>query len=74
MLINLISLMVGILSPCIHISNHLTIGFKYVTILFVNHTSIKLKNKIKIETTLVFQWLRVRAPNAGSPGDPICST
>ena len=32
-LINLISLMVGILSPCIRISNNLTIGFKYMTII-----------------------------------------
>ena len=72
-LINLISLMVGILSPCIHISNHLTIGFKYMAISFVNHTLIKLKNKTKIGTPMVFQWLRVQAPSAGRPGDPMCT-
>ena len=36
-----------ILSQCIHISNHHIVHVKYVTILFVNYTSIKLEKFIK---------------------------
>ena len=35
----------GILSQCIYVSNYHVLHFKYLTILFVNCTSIKLKNK-----------------------------
>ena len=38
----LINLMGGILSQCIHISNHHIVHFKYLKILFVNYTSVKL--------------------------------
>ena len=40
----LITLMVGIPSRCIHISNHIE-HFKYVTVLFVIYTSMKLKKE-----------------------------
>ena len=45
----LINLMGGILSQriCIScISNHCTVHFKYLTMLFVNYTLIKLKEKL----------------------------
>lgn len=35
--------MMGILSQCIHVSNHHVVYFKY-TIIFVNYISLKLKN------------------------------
>lgn len=40
----LVNLMRGILSQGIHISNYILVHFMNVTILFVNCTSIKLKN------------------------------
>ena len=42
----LINLMGRILPKCIRISNHHQIHFKYLTILFVNYTSIKVKKKV----------------------------
>lgn len=35
--------LLNILSQCIHISSHYNVHFKYLTILFVNYTSTKLK-------------------------------
>lgn len=35
--------MMGTLSQCIHVSNPPVVNFKYLTILFVNYTTIKLK-------------------------------
>ena len=43
----LINLIVGIRSQCIWLSNHHTVQFKYITILFFNYTSIKLKKKFQ---------------------------
>ena len=43
MLINL-----EIILQCMHISNHLIFHSKYVTILFVNYTSMKLKEKNEV--------------------------
>lgn len=40
----LINLMGGILSKSICLSNHI-VHFKHLTILYVNHTSTKLKKK-----------------------------
>lgn len=42
-----LSTMMGILSGCICISNHHILPFKYITFIFVNDMSIKLK-KIKV--------------------------
>lgn len=39
----------GMLSQCICISDHGDVHFIYLTILFVNHTSIKLKTVLKIK-------------------------
>ena len=39
----LINLMSGILLQCVPISNHHIVNSKYLTILFLNYTSIKLK-------------------------------
>lgn len=39
----LIESMVGIPSQYIHVSNDHVIHFKYITILFVNYTSVKVK-------------------------------
>ena len=41
----LINSMGGILSQCICISNHHVVHFKHLTILFVNYTSIKLRER-----------------------------
>ena len=41
----LISLIVVIISQCIHVSNHQVEHLKYIQLLFVNHTSIKLGEK-----------------------------
>lgn len=38
----LINKMVQTLGPCIYVSNHPDVNFKYITILFVNYTAIKL--------------------------------
>ena len=38
-----INSMVGIFSQCLHLLNHHTEPFKYITILFVNYTLIKMK-------------------------------
>lgn len=39
-----ITLMVGIPSQCVYISNHI-VDFKYIAILFVSYTSVKLKKE-----------------------------
>ena len=46
----LVNSIVGILSQCImyYVSNHYLLHFKYITILFVNYTSIKLGGKKEI--------------------------
>lgn len=41
----LINLIVGILSQYIHISNYFIVYFKYITILCVNYTLIKLEGE-----------------------------
>ena len=43
MMVVLISFTMEIISQCICISNHPSVHFKYLTILYVNYTSIKLK-------------------------------
>lgn len=45
----LIKDLAGMLSQCICISNHGDVHFKYLSILFVSHTSIKLKNVLKLK-------------------------
>ena len=45
MLINL-----EIILQCLHISNHLIFHSKYVTILFVNYTSMELKEKNEVSS------------------------
>jgi len=41
----LINSMGGVLSQCKHISNHHIVHFKYLLILFVSYTSVKLGKK-----------------------------
>lgn len=39
----------GILSQCVHVSDHHVVHFKYLTILFVNYTLIKIQSqKVKV--------------------------
>ena len=45
----LINSMGRILSQCICVSNHHIVYFKYLTLSFVNYTSIKLKKKFKLD-------------------------
>lgn len=69
----LISSKVGILSQVICISNHCIVHFKYIKILFVHYTSIKLKEKKrgrensrskgKLEEKLISQTSYQMGPN-----------
>ena len=69
----LINSKVGILSQFICISNHYIVHFKYITILFVHYTSIKLKenkrgrensrSKGKFEEKLISQTSYQMGPN-----------
>ena len=43
----LINSMVGIFSQCLHLLNHHTEPFIYITILFVNYTSVMKKRGTK---------------------------
>lgn len=43
----LINQLVGIISQCMHLSNHHDVYLKYLTILLVDCPSIKLKKKKK---------------------------
>ena len=42
---------VGIISQCIHMSNHHAVPFKHITILFFNYTSIKPEKSLKNRVT-----------------------
>ena len=42
----------AILSQCIDISNHHVVHVKYIAILFVNYTSIKLRKKFHMKITV----------------------
>ena len=44
------------LSQGIHISNHHNIHFKYLRILFVNYTSLKLEKKLLRRTNAFLSW------------------
>ena len=52
-----------ILSQCIWISNHHTVHFKYLTILFVNYTSIKLGEKKTLVLKDICKHAVQRFPN-----------
>lgn len=43
----LINSMRGLLSQCLGIANHYNLYFKYLTILFVIHTTVKLEKYLK---------------------------
>ena len=49
----LINLIVSILSQCVCISNLYFVHFKYIIILFVNYTSIKLEKKSGLATLIL---------------------
>ena len=51
----LINSMEGILSQCVRISNCHVVNFKYLTILFVNYTSMKLKRKKNTHSNSIFR-------------------
>lgn len=48
----LISLIMVIISQCIHISKHYFVHLGYIQLLFVNYSSIKQKNKGNNETLI----------------------
>ena len=52
-----INLTVGIISQCIHISNHHIVHFKYITVLSVNYVSINLGKIIKSSLTVLAFFL-----------------
>ena len=58
----LINLIVVIISQCISIANYHIVYFKYIAILFVNYTSIKLEGEGERETYLMPPWLNVPWP------------
>ena len=51
----------GILSQCLHIANCHNVNFKYLTILFVNYISMKLKRKGNTHSIAIFRWSQVVA-------------
>lgn len=53
--------MEGILSQCLHRANCHNVNFKYLTILFVNYISMKLKRKGNTHSTAIFRWSQVVA-------------
>lgn len=66
-----LSTMMGILSGCICISNHHILPFKYITFIFVNDMSIKLK-KNKSIVKRVRRWRKKAKIRADKGNVPIC--
>lgn len=55
----LITLIIIVISQCLHISKHHVVHCKYISFLFVNHTSVKLGrrlNRSENEKNLHGQW------------------
>ena len=54
----------GILSQCIHVSNHHPVHFKYLTTLFFNYTTIKLGGKQCTDIHILFKILLRKRKNS----------